>query len=264
MQVHWGQDCVTSYPHYPRWTTDRQARARLHYTHAQARTKTHTHTHTTVLSIHRHAGGIESRGTALRHSLNMQQAVLNKQENWMEEEEGVRGKTDWLGICEREGWRYSVSYCKVIEGGKKEGSEEKKRRQVYREALTDHRWLKDMWKGCSQNTALPSWTFYSAVSCSWCKRQRKRNTPVNSCLSLDSWEEWNIRLSVWRLRSVAKKGLHWQFGHGCSCGDGHTLLVKRFTDGNTSEGSPHQCEAKIQPLKVGNLYYHKIKSILSF
>lgn len=188
--------------------TDRPEHDWLHYTHAQALTKTHTHTHTTVLSIHRHAGGNESRGTALRHSLNMQQAVLNKQENWMEEEEGVRGKTDWLGICEREGWRYSVSYCKVIEGGKKEGSEEKKRRQVYRKALTDHRWLKDMWKGCSQNTALPSWTFYSAVSCSWCKRQRKRNTPVNSCLSLDSWEEWNLRLSVWRLRSVAKRGLH--------------------------------------------------------
>ncbi len=63
---------------------------------------------------------------------------------------------------------------------KKKGSEEKKSRQAYRRALTDQRWLKDMWKDSSQNTALPSWTFYSAKNCSWCRRRSKRNMPVNN------------------------------------------------------------------------------------
>lgn len=40
-----------------------------------------------MLSIYRHACGTERRATASRQSLNMQQAILNKQGNWME---GVR------------------------------------------------------------------------------------------------------------------------------------------------------------------------------
>lgn len=77
---------MTSYPYWPRWTTDRQTRARAH-----AHTQRHSYTHTRVLSIYRHACVTESRGTALRHSLNMQQAILNKQEDWMERVRGVRG-----------------------------------------------------------------------------------------------------------------------------------------------------------------------------
>ena len=57
----------------------------------ETHTQRHSYTHTIVLSIYRHACGTESRGTALRHSLNMQQAILNKQENWMERV-GVRAR----------------------------------------------------------------------------------------------------------------------------------------------------------------------------
>lgn len=254
-------DLISSLPKVDYWQTG-QSTTTLH-TRTSTHQNTHAYTYHSVINTQacwwqwKQGHGLK---TFTQHATSSP-----KQTRELDGGGGGGERKNWLsGYL----WKRRLEVLSVLlqsdRRGEKEGSEEKKRRQVYREALTDHRWLKDMWKGCSQNTVLPSWTFYSAVSCSWCKRQRKRNTPVNSCLSLDSWEEWNLRLSVWRLRSVAKRGLHWQFGHGCSCGDGHTLLVKRFTDGNTSEGSPHQCEAKIQPLKVGNLYYHKIKSILSF
>ncbi len=92
-------------------------------------------------------------------------------------------KADWLGIFVKEKVRapQCPSKRRVIQRGKKKkGSEEKKSRQAHRAALTDQHWLKDMWKDCSQNTALPSWTFHSAKNCSRSKRPSKRNMPVNN------------------------------------------------------------------------------------
>lgn len=175
-------DLISLLPNVDYWQTDRQEHGRTH---------THSHrpsyTHTRVLSIYRHACGTESRGTALRHSLNMQQAILNKQENWMERV-GARAtarkkKADWLGIFLKEKVRATLCPSNrraIRRGEKKKGSEEKRSRQLFRAALTDHCWLKDMWKDSSQNSALPSWTFYSAEKCSWYKRRSKRNMPVNN------------------------------------------------------------------------------------
>ena len=81
----------------------------------------------------------------MRHSLNMQQAILNKHENGMERV-GVRArvrkkerkKTDQLGISLKEKVRTTqpLSDWRAIEGGKKS-------RQAYRNALTDQHQLKD-------------------------------------------------------------------------------------------------------------------------
>lgn len=107
--------------------------------HALKHTETGTLTHIPeCYQYNRHACGTESRGMALRHSLNMQQAILNKQENWMERV-GVRARvkkkeTDWLGICLKEKVRATqcLSDWGSAERGKKKGSEEKKSRQAYR------------------------------------------------------------------------------------------------------------------------------------
>lgn len=83
MQVHGGHACVTSYPYYPRRASDRQKR-----THASPATLTH------IPQFHQYTGmlvTLKARGTALKHSLIMQQAVLNKQ-NW-KEKMGVRVKS---------------------------------------------------------------------------------------------------------------------------------------------------------------------------
>lgn len=191
MQVHWGQVCVTSYPYCPRWTTDRQTgRSIKAYTHTRKHALIHTqalfHTYQSVINIQaclwhwKQGHGLE---TLTQHATSNPKQTRDLDGEGGGESESEKEKADWLGICLKEKVRATrcLSNCRAIQRGeKKKGSEEKKSRQAYRAALTDQHWLKDMWKGSSQNTALPSWTFYSAENCSWCKRQSKRNMPVNN------------------------------------------------------------------------------------
>lgn len=140
MQVHWGHVCVTSYPYYPRRTTDRQK-----YTNARPATLTHS-----TVSTYRQACSTESQGTALKHSLNIQQATLNIQ-NW-KEKTGVRlkrgKKADWLGICLK--GKVTTTWCLYKQSDMEASHEVKKKRelkksrQAYRAVLTEQHWLKDV------------------------------------------------------------------------------------------------------------------------
>lgn len=117
-------DLISLLPNVDYWQTDRQEYGRTH-THSHTHSHRPSYTHTRVLSIYRHACGTESRGMALRHSLNMQQAIPNKQENWMERV-GARAtarkkKADWLGIFLKEKVRATLcpSNRRAIRRGKK-------------------------------------------------------------------------------------------------------------------------------------------------
>lgn len=263
--MHWGQDCVTSYPYYPRWTTDRQARAWLCYTHAQVCTEnTHIHTHARAHAhtpqCYQYTGMLVAKKAEHGLKTFTQHATSNpKQTRELDGGGGGERKNGLPGYL----WKRRVEVLSVLlqsDGGG--GGEEKKSRQPHREALTDQLWLKDTWKGFSQNTALPSWTFYSAASCSWYKRQRKRNTPVNSCLSLDSWEQWNIRLPVTALLSSQKgltftiwaRSLFWRWSHTIS---GTVHWWEHYRRNPTWVWS----SVSTPKPKVANLYFHKIKTV---
>lgn len=152
-------------------------------TEAHKRKASHSYTFHSVINIQT-ASGTESQGTALKHSLNIQQAILNIQ-NW-KEKMGVRvkrGKKDpnWLGISLK--GKVTTTWCLYrhsdmeasLEVQKKKSRALKKSRQAYRTVLTEQPQLKGVKKTSSQNIALPSWTFSSAESCLWWTRQTKTN-----------------------------------------------------------------------------------------
>lgn len=173
MQVHGGHVCVTSYPQYPRRTTDRQK-----HTHTHTPKAGHSYTHSTVSSIYRHACGTQSWGTALKHSLNMQQATLNKQ-NWIEKM-GVRGakRADWLV------WKGEVTttWCPQWYGRQTWSQKRKKGTEDEQASLSNSVNRTTLAQRCeknsSQNIELPSWTFSAAASCFCCTRQTKRKEKV--------------------------------------------------------------------------------------
>lgn len=116
-------DLISLLPKVDYWQTDRQEHEGIH-TGKHALKHTHRGTLTHIPECYQYTGMLvatESRGTVLRHSLNMQQAIPNKQENWWERV-GVRAsekeKKDWLGICLKE--RVKPSQClsnsRAIEG----------------------------------------------------------------------------------------------------------------------------------------------------
>lgn len=168
MQVHWGHVCVTSYPYYPRRTTDRQQ-------HTNARPATLTHS--TVSSTYRQACGTESQGTALKHSLNSQQAILNIQ-NW-KKKMGVRlkwgKKPDWLGICLK--GKVTTTWCLY------------KHRVIWKPAIKSTKK-----KNLQSKHALPSWTFYSAGSCFWWTRQTKIHLKKNKKKKKKHTNNYNLSI----------------------------------------------------------------------
>lgn len=115
-----------------------------------------------------------------------QHATSNPKQTWELGDEGgaVAGKMiDYISVKKRKvGATRCLSHWRVIEGQKREVT--KTSRQGHKAALTDQHWLKDMWKGSSQNTALPSWTFYSAENCSRFKRRQKKH--ASQCASSES------------------------------------------------------------------------------
>lgn len=105
----------------------------------------------------------KQEGAASRHSLNVQQAKLNKQMNWtgarsFMEEKKREGERRWLAGRPSErrrpgGWE-AARWPSRCSGD----TQRAVRRKVYRRASAERQGLKDVWKERSQNTALPSWT----------------------------------------------------------------------------------------------------------